>query len=769
MNINGSTNKIPKSAKYCMRDIIDKLDKVIVLEGGNIWKNELETIRIDRQNVVPTVQFLEKITGLKLVDNMLGTTGRKESSGDLDLAVDAKKVDKASLQNRLDTWAKANDPNALTKKTGVSVHFRTPINGNPKNGYVQTDFMFLDDIPFAKWSMAQQLSSFPGSARHIIMASVAKSLGLKWSFQQGLVDRNTNQVLPKGRDANYVAKTLFGPKANANTLTTVENMLSALENDPKRDEKLADAYQALGNELAQYKKSMINESIVVTEASRGLLFRSKGDRFFKGKQDSPESVLIFDKVNYFPSQPGAYNSHEEMMQAYQEIENKYPNVMTVNTPTRAMKAFAIITLVDEQTQQPVYTSRFFSEIKPNMAGAWKNNELTSVPGEYQLEKETSLKSTYKLKPSDLFDAPARFGGANSLLRAFESSPTAQPFVPGFKMLYEDPPQFPTFENAGQYLTAIRDDLGETIGPVAMIKGLPMGSGVDEATKDLLNGGDWSDSAISFPGGKTNNLIDSYLITKSGVEIGISSKGASGANASVKNVFDGIDFIRKKGTDEQKELLEKYKDQVQLLTFIATASTISFPIDFAYSKSWIERETGDWIRHLIKTGAKDLQGVDPLAAKQIEKLVLSKGAKTDLPNYNIGYHALAALAYKTAEFINNDPKFSEACLKFLNSSPIVQLHMSVTKQKDNDVKVTGFTSTYPPKFKGSIKIDPGKNYASTSASGRLTFTYDDKPSQEPVTTTEPSFLQKAKDIAMQKIGFKRKLDKPEVKGVGREKR
>lgn len=225
--------------------------ETVLLEGGNIWKDDLATVRIQRADVVPTVQFLEQITGLELTDNMLGTTGRKESSGDLDLAVDASKVDKTALQQKLAAWAQANDPSALTKKTGVSVHFRTPIKANPANGYVQTDFMFLDDIGFAKWSMAQAPSQFKGAVKHIILASVAKSQGLKWSFKDGLSSRTTGDALQGGKDADYVAKILFGPQANAETINTVESMLKALEKDPKRDEKLADAREALAKEGIQ--------------------------------------------------------------------------------------------------------------------------------------------------------------------------------------------------------------------------------------------------------------------------------------------------------------------------------------------------------------------------------------------------------------------------------------------------------------------------------------------------------------------------------------
>ena len=77
---------------------------MILLEGGNVFKDkkgEPLTQRIDRDNVVPTVQWLERLTGLSLTDNMLGTTGRKATSGDIDLGVDETKIDKQTLINQL--------------------------------------------------------------------------------------------------------------------------------------------------------------------------------------------------------------------------------------------------------------------------------------------------------------------------------------------------------------------------------------------------------------------------------------------------------------------------------------------------------------------------------------------------------------------------------------------------------------------------------------------------------------------------------------------
>jgi hypothetical protein len=81
-----------------------------------------------------------------------------------------------------------------------------------------------------------------------------------------------------------------------------------------------------------------------------------------------------------------------------------------------------------------------------------------------------------------------------------------------------------------------------------------------------------------------------------------------------------------------------------------------------------------------------------------------------------------LARRVAVNINSDPKFGEACLKFLNSSPIIQLHLNGT-DKGGTYTVTGFTSKYPPDFKGTVGLDATKVYAATGTIGRVSFSYN----------------------------------------------
>lgn len=202
-------------------------------EGGNVFKDEPHTIRIAQADVLPTVKWLEKVTGLPLTDNMLGSTGKKATSGDLDLAVDSTVVSKDDLAARLRAVAdKMKLPATSVKKSGVSVHFRTPILGDNSKGHVQTDFMFTDDMNWMRYVMsADPRSKYSGANRAQFLAAVAKEMGFKVSPAAGLVSRTSDKTISKNPDE--IAKILFGPDADRNSIASVETMLAALKKDTK--------------------------------------------------------------------------------------------------------------------------------------------------------------------------------------------------------------------------------------------------------------------------------------------------------------------------------------------------------------------------------------------------------------------------------------------------------------------------------------------------------------------------------------------------------
>jgi Family of unknown function (DUF6267) len=214
--------------------------------GGNVFKSEdgrALTGRINQTDVKPTLAWLEQMLPIDLQNNTLGSTGLKPTSGDIDVAVNLNEVSKDQVFQELVAWASAHGlkPTEWVKKSGNSVHFRTPIAGNPDKGYVQTDFMFMNDMPFTKWFLSAPMNSdYKGAYRNIFLNSLGKPLGLKVNQNIGLVDRATNELVPDGNNPDTVAKMLLNKNATRDDLYSVESILQALESDPKREEKLHD-------------------------------------------------------------------------------------------------------------------------------------------------------------------------------------------------------------------------------------------------------------------------------------------------------------------------------------------------------------------------------------------------------------------------------------------------------------------------------------------------------------------------------------------------
>ena len=244
-------------------------------EGGNVFKDaqgQPVTQRIKQADIASTVSWLETVTGLDLSHDQdeagipvkwLGSTGKKPDSGDLDLAVDATEITKAELKGRLDAWAAKNkqDPKDWTKLTGEAVHFKTPIQGDPKRGYVQTDFMFMPNMEWGTfWLGGGTGSAYKGVFRNVLMSSIAKALGLKASAK-GIISRQTDRAVTL--DPDQAAGILLSPNLNdRKNLATVESIYKALAMDPDRDAKLIDFREYLAREGVKEPEMGVAESDV---------------------------------------------------------------------------------------------------------------------------------------------------------------------------------------------------------------------------------------------------------------------------------------------------------------------------------------------------------------------------------------------------------------------------------------------------------------------------------------------------------------------------
>ena len=291
-------------------------------EGGNVFKGpdgEALTQRINQTDVKPTLAWLEQmLPGLDVQGNTLGSTGIKPTSGDLDVAVDSSQLTKLQLVTRLQQWAQSHGlkPEDYVKQTGAGVHFKTPIAGTPAKGYVQTDFMFLKNIPWSKFVLGAMPadSQYKGRERNVLMNSLAKVMGYKLNQIAGIADRNSNEIITD--DPDQVAKMLLNPRATREDLASVETILSALEKDPKRDEKLADfrnhmereglpfmesesapLYQEVSdvNFLARLRDRIVNQGMqVIVEAASPRIEHLEDLVFEKGSRGIQEAIAIIE-------------------------------------------------------------------------------------------------------------------------------------------------------------------------------------------------------------------------------------------------------------------------------------------------------------------------------------------------------------------------------------------------------------------------------------------------------------------------------------------
>lgn len=216
-----------------------------IFEGGNVFS---DTVDIKKEFVPEIVSGIKKLIPDIAIMSDIGSAGFKLTSGDMDVFLDQDEVikffnsaDEKVAKKDLATHLQAKGLQTAVK--GRNVHIRYPL---PDGTFGQVDLMVIPDAAgVAPWHQHGPRGSyndpeFKGSTAFIIMNSIGKALGYKFdAFSGRLLDRETNEIVATGRD--NVAKILLNPNATGDDLNSAKTILAALRNDPKREEKLAQA------------------------------------------------------------------------------------------------------------------------------------------------------------------------------------------------------------------------------------------------------------------------------------------------------------------------------------------------------------------------------------------------------------------------------------------------------------------------------------------------------------------------------------------------
>ena len=146
---------------------------------------------IHHSEIAPTLQRLEKQLGIPLLKNALGSVGKKEFSGDIDIAVQLDKDQQDEFQKKLEQTQGLD----FIRKTSVFITSADIVGYDPKKqaddiertGKVQIDFM-PGDVEFMKnyyhsphsksMSKDGKHSNYKGVHRNIMIASIAGVLNV---------------------------------------------------------------------------------------------------------------------------------------------------------------------------------------------------------------------------------------------------------------------------------------------------------------------------------------------------------------------------------------------------------------------------------------------------------------------------------------------------------------------------------------------------------------------------------------------------------------
>lgn len=223
-------------------------------EGGNVFDNTSAVAKADVATVVDTVKLQLPSSLQNKVIADIGSAGYKIESGDIDLFIDERAAvknfeadDAAGAKQALAQYFQAKGFQTAVK--GRNVHVDVPYTAaDGKQRYAQVDLMIIADARrVAAWHQHGPRGmyddpKFKASHLYILLNSLAKFKNMKVdAFAGTLNQRADNSVVSQDRDE--IAKILLNPEAKSSDLDSATAVMKALEGDPDREGKLAQARQ----------------------------------------------------------------------------------------------------------------------------------------------------------------------------------------------------------------------------------------------------------------------------------------------------------------------------------------------------------------------------------------------------------------------------------------------------------------------------------------------------------------------------------------------
>lgn len=139
--------------------------------------------------IEPTLDALERVLGIDLKNNVLGSVGKREFSGDIDVALQIEAENIPAFIEKLRKTPAIKDiakSSVIMTKVQIQDYDKSKTTGKPRTGFVQVDFMPGDPgwLKTYYHSPSEKESKYKGVFRNIMIATIAAVYNRKDSEEQ---------------------------------------------------------------------------------------------------------------------------------------------------------------------------------------------------------------------------------------------------------------------------------------------------------------------------------------------------------------------------------------------------------------------------------------------------------------------------------------------------------------------------------------------------------------------------------------------------------
>jgi len=466
-------------------------------------------------------------------------------------------------------------------------------------------------------------------------------------------------------------------------------------------------------------RDLLNLLDSISEA-RGLSARAPGETFNRVGGDSADDIITFSDMTFYPA-VGAYNSTEEMMTAFDQVQKQVGHpIEKVNQPTGRMGAFAIAAFDTAVGRR--YLAKFAQDIKSVRE---KNTffQTKDIPGNFSQTGARGSKEKAGYKPSDVL-TEFKNQTPDSIVAQIGAKFGQDSFEYQAATIFASAREFPIIIPAGKMdFKGFRDYFCEMLQPIALINGLPVKGNAAAAAATFMGQKGFSDCVVSFNQGVSGGLYDSLLVNPKNAQIKLSSKGAKGAMASSVNLLTSVRELERAGLTQ---FGEKYADIIDILETINKGDHDSGPLNLAVQFGIITPEEVPQVMSLKQyAGDKNFDIDNTKVSKNLKKLYKDRSANDPAKVIPLN-HLVSSIAYTVVNEINTKTNFSEAAADILNNSAFVQMYTNA-KDKGEEFVIEGFTTVWPSKLFTDVTLEAQKSYSSTASSGgKLVFNINKDP-------------------------------------------